>query len=177
MAFSRSVEMERSTLSLRSRRLFTLSAIYQATNALLNGASDNLEDNLTAAKAFWEEVGRQLPEWEQVRRGRLAASDVRQDLIHSHGVVLHAFGKVGTALMQRTPKDRNKRLQLLAQIDWSRNNPVWAGRAVVRGRLSKATQNVILTANYIKQRLGLELTPEDQRIEDAFLRGEYERDK
>lgn len=172
------VETERSTLSLRSRRLFTFSAIYQATNALLADADpEAFDDNLALARSFWEELARRLPEWEQVRRGRLAASEVRQDLIHSHGVVLHAFGRVGAALIREAPKDWRPKLTQLSDIDWSRSNPVWAGRAVVRGRLSKATHNVILTANHIKQQLGLELSPEDQRLEDAFGRGDHERDR
>ncbi|OHB26292.1 MAG: DNA sulfur modification protein DndB [Phenylobacterium sp. RIFCSPHIGHO2_01_FULL_69_31] len=171
------VEMERSNLSLRSRRLFTFSAIYQATSALLGDTSDeDFDANLALAAQFWTDAARHLPEWEQVRRGRLAASEVRQDLIHSHGVVLHALGKVGAALLRADPKGWTKRLAGLSDIDWSRNNPDWSGRAVMRGRLSKATTNVLLTANYIKQRIGLELTPEDQRVEDAFLRGDYERD-
>lgn len=169
------VEMERSTLSARSRRLFTFSAVYQATNALLADATDDPETSLRTARAFWEEVAKQLPEWNQVRCGRLASSEVRQDLIHSHGVVLHALGKAGAALLRDAPNDWKKRLKVLSKIDWSRNNPTWAGRAVVSGRLSKATQNIILTANYIKKRLGLDLSPEDQRIEDAFEREDYER--
>ncbi|WP_334162673.1 DNA sulfur modification protein DndB [Phenylobacterium sp.] len=170
------VEMERSTLSLRSRRLFTFSALYQATTALLGGSlEEDFDHALELATAFWTEVARRLPEWEQVRRGRLAASEVRQDLIHSHGVVLHALGRVGATLI-RTHAEWRPHLSQLADIDWSRSNPDWSGRAVVRGRLSKATQNVILTASYIKQRLGLELSPEEQRTEDAFLRGDYERD-
>lgn len=169
------VEMERSTLSARSRRLFTLSAIYQATNALLVDATDDLEAGLSTAKAFWEEVAKQLPEWSQVRRRQIPASEVRQDLIHSHAVVLNAIGKSGAALLREAPKDWKKRLKALSKIDWSRNSPTWAGRAVVGGRLSKATQNVILTANYIKKSMDLELSPEDRRIEDAFQRGDYER--
>ncbi|MCC5968800.1 MAG: DNA sulfur modification protein DndB [Pararhodobacter sp.] len=169
------VEMERSTLSARSRRLFTFSAIYHATNALLADASDDSEASLKTAKAFWEEVAKQLPEWNQVRRGRLASGEVRQDLIHSHGVVLQALGKAGAALLREVPQDWRARLKALSEIDWSRNSPIWAGRAVVGGRLSKATQNVTLTANYIKKSLGLELSPEDQRIEDAFERGDHER--
>lgn len=171
------VEMERSNLSLRSRRLFTFSAIYQATSALLADADpDDGDANIVLATQFWTAVADRLPEWEQVRRGRLAASEVRQDLIHSHGVVLHALGKVGAALLRAEPKGWTTRLDRLSEIDWSRHNPAWSGRAVVRGRLSKATTNVHLTANFIKQSLGLELTPEDQRIEDGFLRGDYERD-
>ncbi|WP_068110636.1 DNA sulfur modification protein DndB [Tropicimonas marinistellae] len=169
------VEMERSTLSTRSRRLFTFSAIYQATNALLADTTDDLEAGLKTARAYWEEVAKQLPEWNQVRRGRLAASEVRQDLIHSHAVVLNALGRSGAALLREAPNDWKRRLKALSDIDWSRNSPTWAGRAVVGGRLSKATQNVVLTTNYIKKRLGLELSPEDQRIEDAHERGDYER--
>jgi DNA sulfur modification protein DndB len=170
------VEMERSTLSLRSRRLFTFSAIYQATNALLIDAGDDFDANLATAKTFWTEIAAQLPEWDQVRRGRMAASDVRQDLIHSHGVVLHAFGRVGGALLRAVPDDWCVRIRRIGEIDWSRSNADWSGRAVVHGKLSKATQNVILTANHIKSRLELELSPEEQRIEDAYRRGDYERD-
>jgi DNA sulfur modification protein DndB len=170
------VEMERSTLSLRSRRLFTFSAVYQATNALLTDAGDDFDANLATAKRFWTEIATQLPEWEQVRRGRLAAAEVRQDLIHSHGVVLHAFGRVGAGLLRHASQDWCDRIRRISEIDWSRSNPDWAGRAVVRGRLSKATQNVILTANYVKTRLDLEFSPEEQRVEDAYRRGDYDRD-
>jgi DNA sulfur modification protein DndB len=169
------VEMERSTLSARSRRLFTFSAIYQATNALLANSTDDSEVSLRTARAFWEEVAKQLPEWNKVRRGSLASSEVRQDLIHSHGVVLQALGKAGATLLREAPKEWKTRLKALSEIDWSRKSPTWAGRAVVGGRLSKATQNVTLTANYIKKSLGLELSPEDQRVEDAFERGDHER--
>ena len=169
------VEMERSTLSLRSRRLFTFSALYQATTALLGDTLvEDPDESLQLATDYWIEVARQLPEWEQVRRGRIAASEVRQDLIHSHGVVLHAFGRVGSALI-KSVKDWKSRLMKLSEIDWSRSNPVWAGRAVVSGRLSKATTNVILTANYIKTQLGLDLSADEQRIEDSFLRGDHDR--
>jgi DNA sulfur modification protein DndB len=165
------VETERSNLSLRSRRLFTFSAIYQATKALLNDSQiPDIDTGVNLARSFWEELARHLPEWEQVRRAKIAASDVRQDLIHSHGVVLHAFGRVGAALLRTEPQGWRERLAIIADIDWSRRNPIWDGRAVVGGKLSKATQNVILTANYIKGQLGLELSPEEIRVEDSLKR-------
>jgi DNA sulfur modification protein DndB len=52
---------------------------------------------------------------------------------------------------------------------------VWEGRALVGGRVSKTTTNVILTTNYIKQFLKLDLTPDEQRIEEAYKRGTNER--
>lgn len=170
------VETERSNLSPRSRRLFTFSALYQATNALLADVEGSFDERLAIAKQFWTALAAQLPEWEQVRRGKIASGDVRQDLIHSHGVVLHAFGRVGASLLREAPETCGERLGGIAEIDWSRSNPTWIGRAVVGGRLSKAKQNVVLTTNHIKAKLELALSPEEQRIEDAYLRGDYDRD-
>jgi DNA sulfur modification protein DndB len=60
----------------------------------------------------------------------------------------------------------------LSAIDWTRSNvKVWEGRAMIGGRVSKASQNVTLTANVIKQYLQLPLTPEEQRVEDAYSQG------
>jgi DNA sulfur modification protein DndB len=172
------VETDRSSLSARSRRLFTFSAIYYATKALLADQElETLDDGVSLACAYWEAVAAYLPEWEQVRRGKIASSEVREDQIHSHGVVLHAFGRAGAALLRTYPEDWREHLAPLEGIDWSRKNPDWAGRAVVRGKLSKATQNVTLTANYIKSRLGLELTAEDRRLEDSVGLGDLETSK
>ena len=42
---------------------------------------------------------------------------------------------------------------------------------MIGGRVSKAGHNVLLTTNVVKRTLGLPLTPEEQRVEDAFCRG------
>lgn len=47
----------------------------------------------------------------------------------------------------------------------------WEGRAMIGGRVSKASQNITLTTNLIKNELGIALNPEEQRAEQAFLRG------
>lgn len=169
------VEMERSTLSLRSRHLFTFSAVYQSTNALLAGRDrSDLDADLETARGFWEGVAAQLPEWLQVRTGELSAAEVRQTSIHSNGVMLHAFGRVGEALLAAQPSDWRATLPRLEQINWSRDNASWNGRALIRGRLSKATQSVILTSNHIKLALGLPLNSDEQRLEDELARGEHE---
>ena len=41
------------------------------------------------------------------------------------------------------------------------------------GRVSRGNQNVILTANAIKRHLGLELSNDERRAEDAFSRGNH----
>lgn len=166
------VEMERSTLSLRSRKLFTLSAIYHATIALLDQIdSRGVEEDAKVATAYWEEVAKQMPEWQAVREGKMPASEVRQDFIHSHGIVLQALGAVGNVLLREDGNNWRNRLKALRKIDWSRSNSaMWEGRAMIGGRVSKAAQNVTLTTNAIKQHFKIALGPEEQRVEDMLQR-------
>jgi DNA sulfur modification protein DndB len=42
---------------------------------------------------------------------------------------------------------------------------VWEGRALVSGRVSKASTNVQLTAIYLKKIVGLTLSGEDKKLE------------
>lgn len=170
------VEMERSNLSPRSRRLFTLSALYSATLSLLAGLdTDNASDRSVVAAEYWEEVAKHFPEWAMVRTRQLSAGDVRRDFIHSHGVVLQAIGRVGNALLRDHAPTWKRKLRKLQTIDWSRSNSkLWEGRALIGGRVSKSTHNVLLTTFAIKKHIGLPATPEEQRVEDAFERGDYE---
>ncbi len=171
-AFNKVVEMERSTLGARSRKLFTLSAIHTATNAFLQGQELPTSDaRAGAAIAWWDAVAAQFPEWAAVRERQLSGGDVRRDFIHSHGVVLHALGRVGNAMTTHGNGWKGK-LKRLKTIDWSRSNgELWEGRATVGGRVMKNSQNVVLTTNVIKQHLDVPLTPDEVRVEDAFKRG------
>ena len=166
--------LRRPTCLRAPRRLFTLSAIYHATVELLDGF--DLEDPVEQgelALAFWEEVAKHMKEWERVRRGQVTAGEVRTDYIHTHGVVLQALARTGNVLIQKYPKQWPKKLANIENIDWGRtNSKLWEGRALLGGRVSKSQQNVILTTNVIKDHLGLSLSPEEQRAEDAFKRGD-----
>lgn len=168
------VELEKTSLSKRSRRLFTLSAIYHATNELLNGIPvTNSEEATKLAHEFWETTAAQFDEWGWVRCGDLTAGEVRTDFIHSHAVVLQALARMGQALIHQYPSSWKKKMTMLKNIDWRRaNSTIWEGRAMIGGRLSKARQNVILTSNALKAKLGLELTSEEQRLEIAYMQGE-----
>jgi DNA sulfur modification protein DndB len=167
------VELERTTLSARSRKLFTLSAIYSANSALLDGIEvSDREEAARRAIAFWEAVAETIPQWAAVRDVRLTAGEVRQDYLHSHGVVLQALGAVGNTLLREHGKNWKRRLSRLKKVDWSRSNSAtWEGRAMLGGQVKKSTNNVLLTANAIKMALGLELAPEEQRVEEAMAGG------
>jgi DNA sulfur modification protein DndB len=169
--FKNLIETERSTLSARSRKLFTLSALHFATLELL--PEKDLEDFPKASQRcqeFWECVGAQLPEWIYVREAKMTAGEVRRDFIHCHAIVLQALGRAGRTLYAAYPQDVRKRLQRLRQIDWSRTNAqVWEGRAMLGGAMSKSGQNITLTANEIKRVLGIKLTAEEQAAETTHM--------
>ena len=172
-AFANLVEKEKTNLAPRSRKLFTLSGIYHALSALLEGqdVSDH-EEVAPMVIAYWEEVAKHLPEWGMVREGKMAAREVRDDFIHTHGIVLQALGKVGCQLVGEGKGTGWKRkLKKLETIDWSRANVnLWEGRTMNAGRVSKAGQHISLTTNAIKKHLGLNLSAEEQKIEKAFAK-------
>ncbi len=168
-AFKGLVEMERATISNRSVKLFTLSGIYYATAALLDKASgdDVTSDEQKRALEFWTEVGKVIPQWQGRLKKVVSSAELRRDYIHTHSVTLQAIGIAGEALISTYPRDWKNHLMRLEDVDWSRSNPLWEGRAMIAGHMNKSRVNVQRTANAIKRLLGVALSPEDERAEDA----------
>jgi DNA sulfur modification protein DndB len=168
-------EMETSNMAQRSRKLFTLSALYTATKTLLNDIEeDNFERQVDLAARYWELVAAQFPEWEQVFNREITAGEVRRDFIHTHGIVLHGLGKVGNSLLSEGKGVRSwsTALKKLRELDWHRSSSMWEGRAVIGGRVSKSAANVLLTTAAMRTVMGLPLPPDEQRAEDAFRGGD-----
>ncbi|MFC5496297.1 DNA sulfur modification protein DndB [Caenimonas terrae] len=168
--FKNLVESERSTLSPRSRKLFTLSALNFATLELL--PEKVLVDFPRAAQQsqdFWSAVSEQIPEWTYVREAKMTSGEVRQDFIHCHAIVLQALGRAGRSLLTHSPSEVRRRIKKLRTLDWARSNAqTWEGRAMVGGSMAKSGQNVTLTCNEIKKTLGLSLEPDEQAAENAW---------
>jgi DNA sulfur modification protein DndB len=166
------VELEKSSLSAGSKALFTLSALCTATTALLVGQEAGADQDEVVV-AFWQQIYEQMPEWHAVQKERMTSGALRNQFIHAHGVVLHALGRVGNSLLHRPQKDWKTKLKGLSKLDWHRSSPIWEGRATIGGNVSKSGQNVILTTNLIKTKLGIPLSSDEQRLEDAMMRGEH----
>jgi DNA sulfur modification protein DndB len=167
------VEMEHTTLGVRSRKLFTLSGLYTGTRALLQGRCTERAEAVEKARNFWEACADAIPDWRAVHDRRATSGELRREFIHSHGIALQALGMTGNRLLVSDPDvEMRKALAKLRKLDWSRaNTDLWEGRAMVGGRISRSSSNVILTANVLMQQLGIELPHENAQIETAFAAG------
>lgn len=166
--FKTLTEMERSSISNRSLKLFTLSSIYQGTKSLLGKRriDDITTEDRTLAARFWNSVSEQIPEWQLAAQRKASPSELRREFVHSHGIALHALGLMGSTLITAYPNDWQSHLTRLTAVDWSRRNvSLWEGRALSAGRISKATTNVQLTATFLKRTLDLKLSKEELKLE------------
>ena len=162
------IELEKTTISNRSAKLFTLSAVYQATSALLGSVrhiNGPTEEESSFACEYWTAVGEAIPEWQLAARRQISCAELRKEFVHAHGVVLHALGLAGETMAGAGGTEWKIHLHGLSKIDWRRRNPMWEGRAMIAGRMSKVHNNVVLTAVAIKRLLGLRLTADEHELD------------
>ena len=172
--FGDMVELAKTSISNRSRKLFTLNSIYSATKELINKKDHDQVSNIDCelAKDFWIEVSKNMPDWKAAVNGDVSAANLRNEYVHAHGVALHAIALAGKCLINEKPKSWRNSLTKLAKINWERNNAeLWEGRAMIGGRLSKAKNNVVLTSNAIKHAIGLKLSESDRKVEAKYEQG------
>jgi len=169
--FARLTDLEKTSCADGSPRLFTLGAIHAATRELLSTAPRAPAEARALALAFWSEVTGAMRDWRAAADGQARPPELRRTFVHAHAVALQAIGRAGGAVVRARPDAWREVLRGLGTVNWLRSNAtLWEGRALVRGRVSKSTASVMLTANALKLHLGLELGPAEQRLEDARAR-------
>ena len=171
--FKNLTEKEKTSISNRSPKLFTLSSIYLATKELLRKKKEEeiSKEEKKLAVEFWEEVAKTIPDWKLASKKEVSCALLREEFIHAHGVAMQALGIAGADLISTYPNDWKEKIIRLSEIKWNRSNvEVWEGRAMIHGRINKSQHLVILTANYIKKMLGLSLNSDEQKLEDEFFK-------
>lgn len=172
--FRNLTDTEKTSISNRSTKLFTLSGIYQGTLCLLRKAeksSDIADDEMQVALDFWATVTDNMPDWKLAATKDVSTFELRRDYVHAHALALHAIGRMGASLLSVPGRDFKKDLKKLGKIDWARkNSALWEGRAMFNGKISKSHACVTLTTNYLKQVFDLSLSPEERQAEELFRR-------
>lgn len=169
--FSHLTEMEKSSISNRSTKLFTLSSIRNATKVLLRKSPRDPihKEDKDLAASYWNEVASNMPDWQLAINRKVTTSELREQYVHAHGVMLQAMGNVGAYLLSMDEHKWKKLLKKLPSINWSRVNGPWNNRSMENGRISKSRIKVLLTGNYIKQQLGIPLDEIEEKAEQSYM--------
>ncbi|MGH7961145.1 MAG: DNA sulfur modification protein DndB, partial [Candidatus Binatia bacterium] len=174
-AFRGLIDKEKTSIPLRSPKLLTLSALYDANDELLDGksvalpSSEEFERQKQVATDYWIEVAKVIPDWQRVKDGHMPAAALRQEKINTHGVVLRALGGVGATLLEYHPDDWREQLRALSAVDWrksvgTRVNPLWDNVCIVAGSVVSNRQARKATLAILKSQLDLPLGNQERQI-------------
>lgn len=166
-------EVAKTSISNRSTKLFTLSSIYAGTRDLLNKKKkhpDVSKKEIDLAINFWSAVVENIPDWKLAAKRDISTHELRLNFVHSHGLLVHAIGRLGSSLIEENRLDFDAEMVALRQIDWRRSNvALWEGRAMYNGKISKSHDCLILTTNYLKQQFKIPFTRTELELEKKFL--------
>lgn len=166
--FKGMVEMDAVSLPIRSPKLFSLAALYDANKELLEsmtkgGDYSHTNELVSAAVEYWTAVSKAIPEWSKVKNGDMKPLELRQENISSHSTVLRALGGVGAQLMELDAKSWKSRLLDLTSVNWSKKNKDWENVCIIANSVVSNRQARLATKAYIKRHLELPLSETEAR--------------
>lgn len=162
----RYTDKEKDNLGKLSASLFTLNMFYKANKRILGRGAVTPQFEAFLA-AYWNAVAQNMTPWVDLDKKRLSKQDLREKTIATQSVCLQALGRVGGFFWTgNKPFELLHRLEI---IDWNRDSDVWNLRTInAKGRIITNEAAIALTANAIKEALGIPLTSEEINREEAF---------
>ncbi|NOE18077.1 DNA sulfur modification protein DndB [Ruegeria atlantica] len=169
--FQEFTELEKTSLSNRAKKLFTLSSLNQANKWLAGPEADRFgEETDSIVVEYWRQISETIPDWQKLMRGATTSGDLRKETVHAHGVMLQAFGALGARLIDAKPTDWVASLGSLADINWSkRNAELWRQRVVGPRGMDGSVKSVHLAANVLLDAVGIPLNEKEQANEDDYM--------
>lgn len=162
--FNDLVDKDRVSLPQRSPKLFTLGSLYDSNKALLgNVTEDDFDEKFSLAVDFWDAIADNIPEWRLAAEKDLKPYALRQEYIHSHAVVLWGLGAMGRTLIMEHPNGWKSEMTRLRDINWKRTNKEWQSIAMSGDNVINRRQSRMDTGSFIKLKMGLPLTPSEER--------------
>lgn len=152
--FNNMTEMEKTTISNRSNKVFTLNTISSATKSLIKQSGNNIQltnDQKNIIVEFWNEVYKNMVPWKEIVSGKKTPYEIREETICTHAIVLHPLGIIGSEIINK--KDWKNKLKNLNKINWSRKNSEFEGNAIINGKLSKSGSSLKLTVDLMKKKI------------------------
>jgi DNA sulfur modification protein DndB len=164
-------EMERASISPRSRNFFTLNGIADATRYLLKLKTKSIPpEKQKLAIDFWDTVCNSMPDWQLLldKNSKVTPAELREHYVHAYTNILNALGIAGHVLVTKYP-DWKKMLKKLSTIPWERTDPVWQGKIMIDNVMQKNKIGIKKASDYILLKCGSSVTL------DEFERQEKEK--
>lgn len=167
--FKKFTDKERDILGKNSSHLFTLNTIYKANQRIIRGTRCNATDTDFLIR-FWYTVSCNISEWQDVLSKSLTKKSLRENYIATLAITISALGRLGHYYYEHCPNLDDDLLSNLVNVDWSRSNPDWVGRAIrPNGKVLNSEEATILICSKIKQVIGLGLTKDEEQRETILM--------
>lgn len=150
-------ELEKTSISNRSTKFFTLNGISDATRYLLKLKTKTIsEESKKLAIEYWDEVAKNIPEWQLLKEKQISSHELRKNYVHAHTNTLNAMGMVGQILTTQFQDSWKEKLRAMLKIEWERNSPIWEGTVILDGKMMKTRSGIKKAANIILQQCGVD---------------------
>lgn len=147
------VETEKSTISNRSKALFTLSGIYNASKELVKNTENEklIEETIVL---FWNGVLHNMNPWQTAQQNRIPPDEFRKKYVCAHTIMLKALGIYGGKILNENKEIQSweSRLSFLKNIDWCKSNKEFQGIVVVNYRIIASRNNLIAFTEYLENK-------------------------
>lgn len=162
-------DKEKDNLGKFSSKLFTLNTFYMANKRLV-GSTGLPKDAEKFLSDFWADIAANITQWNELTNHEISKVDLRENYIITQGVVIQAFGVIGSYFYKNKKEDMNQYLTRLKEIDWKRSASEWKLRVIrADGKIITSNKAINLTAIQIKKEIGIELSEEEELREKQFL--------
>jgi len=169
--FEGRVELEQTSISNRSTKVFTLSGVSDASLRFLGksrvGAKISDEEK-SLVKEFWEQVSKNMPEWQLLLDNKITPFELRKGFVNTNTNLLNALGITGNVIREQHPDNWKEKIRGFKNIDWSRSNPEWEGRLMINGQMTKLAKGIELAANTILKKCGITLSEDRLQYESRL---------
>jgi DNA sulfur modification protein DndB len=158
------VEKEAISLSVRSAKLITVSALYDSLQQLLGEIKESaseieLEHAEDIAVEYWKRLTDCVPQWGDVASGDMRPAELRMEYISGHRVFFFAIGTVGWRLVA---ENKLSLLENMAEIDFRRVNLEWQGICMLGPDIVTRRQTRYALRQMILYKIGAEPEPPEK---------------
>ena len=165
--FNKYIYKEKDNLCKYSSILFTLKSFYVANKIIVGKHLEAGAEGFLLH--FWSAVANNMVPWIELEEKQITKISLRENYIATQNVVIQALGRVGNQFYLDGEYDIDEIMKLLKNVNWERAAKEWYLRAIgTNGRIITNKKASILISNVIKKTLGLELSNEEQRVENEF---------